>query len=118
MNLELGGVYIVDFKENTDGEINGRRYAIVVSEVAKKDKTFLVIPITGKKKKVKYRGGFTIENNKYFKEPLYERGFAKVRKIREVAISRIKSDLRFTLDEEDLEKLRESLKKVIKVLDK
>ncbi len=116
MKVTVGAVYLVDFKTNIDGEINGKRYAIVISEISSKDKTLLVVPITGKKKGIKYRGGFTIDNSKYLNNPKYEKGFAKVRKIREIAFSRLVSKARFTLDDEDLKQLKESIKGVITVL--
>lgn len=67
----------------------------------------------GKKSGTKYRGGFTIDNKKYFKEPAYEKGFVKVRKIREIDKKRIISDLRFTLDENDTDLLINSIRNVM-----
>lgn len=115
--MEILGVYLVNFKQNTGGEINGMRYGIIVSELAKKDKTLLVIPITGKKKGVKYRGGITIDNTKYLSEPTYEKGFAKIRKIREIDRSRIKSEMRFQLDPDDKKRLGDKLKEIVKLWD-
>ena len=39
----------MDLGENIGGEINGKRYCIVISQVSKKDNTMLAVPITGKK---------------------------------------------------------------------
>ena len=111
--MDILGVYLVDLGNNTGGEINGKRYCIVISQVSKKDNTLLVVPITGKKAGTKYRGGFTIDNKKYFKEPTYEKGFAKVRKIREIDKNRVISDLRFNLDEDDTKLLIDSIKNVM-----
>lgn len=111
--MEILGVYLVDLGNNTGGEINGKRYCIVISQISKKDDTLLVVPITGKKVGTKYRGGFTIDNKKYFKEPAYEKGFAKVRKIREIDKKRVVSGLRFTLDDEDTKLLIDSIRIVM-----
>lgn len=50
MKHEILGVYLVDFKQNIGGELNGKHYAIVITEMTYNDKTLLVIPISSKKK--------------------------------------------------------------------
>ncbi len=67
--MEILGIYLVDLGENIGGEINGKRYCIVISQVSKKDNTMLAVPITGKKSGTKYRGGFTIDNTKFLIRP-------------------------------------------------
>ena len=114
--MEILGVYIVNFGTNVGGEINEIRPAIVISDVSTKDNTLLVVPLTSKKPGVHYRGGFTIKQSKYQTNPKYVTSFAKVRKIRETDKSRIVSVKRYTLDQEDSNKLAEQIKQVIKVL--
>lgn len=108
-------VYLIDFGKNTHGEINDIRPAIVISSVSEKDKTFLVVPITSRKPKIKYRGGFFIDNLKYLPNSQYTEGFAKVRKIREVATSRVKSRKLYMLDTDDIQKLIKATKNVINI---
>ena len=84
MTYEVLGVYLVDFKtNNVGGEMSGKHYALVLSELSKKDSTLLVAPITSKKAGKKYRGGFTINCTKYQKNPTYAKAFVKIRKIRD-----------------------------------
>jgi len=40
--------------------MSGKHYALVLSELSKKDSTLLAAPITSKKAGKKYRGGFTV----------------------------------------------------------
>ena len=114
--MDILGVYIVDFGTNIGGEINKKRPAIVISETSTKDNTLLVVPLTSKKPRVKYRGGFTIKNDKYQPNPLYMTSFAKVRKMREIDKSRIVSKKRYTLDAADSSILAAQIKTVIKVI--
>lgn len=112
--MEVHGVYLIDFGANIGKEFNGKHYGIVISPKSKKDETMLVVPITSKKAKVKYRGGFSIDNSKYQATPSCTSSFAKVRKIREIDKKRIiKNKLIYKLDQEDIEKLKTSLKDVI-----
>ncbi len=105
MNIDVLGVYLVDFKDNTGGELSGLHYAFILSDVSSKDGTLLVAPITGKKPNRKYRGGITIDCNKYQHNPRYNRAFIKVRKIREIDKSRIISKKRYQLDSKDTKRL-------------
>ncbi|MGL5426316.1 MAG: type II toxin-antitoxin system PemK/MazF family toxin [Cetobacterium sp.] len=112
--MEVHGVYLIDFGVNVGKEFNGKHYGIVISSKAKKDETMLVVPITSKKANVKYRGGFTIDNSKYQEAPSCTSSFAKVRKIREIDKGRIvRKKLIYKLDEQDIDKLKASLKDVI-----
>lgn len=113
--FEILGVYLVDFKKNTGGELNGLHYAVVLSELSAKDKTLLVAPMTSKKPGAKYRGGFTIDCKKYQTNPTHDKAFIKVRKIREVDKSRFYGKKIYTLDEEDKLKLIDKIKEVIKI---
>jgi len=106
MKIEVFGVYLVDFKTNFGGELNGKHYAVVLTTPSIKDKTFLVAPITSKKPKIRYRGGFTIDSRKYQTNPSCEKCFIKVRKIREVDIKRVLGKRIYKLDNEDIEKLK------------
>jgi mRNA-degrading endonuclease toxin of MazEF toxin-antitoxin module len=112
--MEIHGVYLINFGTNVGKEFNGQHYGIIISEKSKKDETMLVVPLTSKKKGIKYRGGFTIDNTKYQKEPSCLSSFAKVRKLREIDKNRIiKKKLIFSLDDEDIDKLKKSLKELI-----
>ncbi|MGL6064717.1 MAG: type II toxin-antitoxin system PemK/MazF family toxin [Fusobacteriaceae bacterium] len=112
--MEIHGVYLIDFGINIGNEFNGKHYGIIISSKSHKDETMLVVPITSKKAKVKYRGGFTIDNNKYQKNPSCSFSFAKVRKIKEIDKKRIiTKKLIYKLDEIDVNKLKTSLKDVI-----
>lgn len=113
--FDILGVYLVDFKQNIGGELNGLHYAVVLSELSNKDKTLLVAPMTSKKAKAKYRGGFTIDCKKYQTNPSYDKAFIKVRKIREVYKSRFYGKKMYDLDESDKLKLIEKIKEVIKI---
>ena len=111
MNIELYGVYLVNFKNNVGGEMSGKHYALVLSEISNKDKTLLVAPITSKKVGNKYRGGFTIDCTKYQTSPSQEKAFVKIRKIREIDKSRlINKKLIYKLDEKDIELCRQKMK--------
>lgn len=99
--MDILGVYLVDFKNNVGGEISGKHYSLILSNVSKKDNTLLVAPITSKKSGKRYRGGITIDCTKYQKNPKYQKAFIKIRKIREIDIERIFGEKRYSLDEED-----------------
>nr|DAF17129.1 MAG TPA: endoribonuclease [Caudoviricetes sp.] len=117
MKYEVLGVYLVDFQKNRGGELSGKHYyGLILSKMSDKDKTLLVAPMTSKKKGKKYKGGFTIDCTKYQQNPTYEKAFIKIRKIREIDIRRIYGTKKYTLDEEDTEKLRESMYQVFKFL--
>ncbi|WP_462351436.1 type II toxin-antitoxin system PemK/MazF family toxin [Fusobacterium varium] len=115
--FDILGVYLVDFKINIGGEFNGKHYAVILSELSCKDKTLLAAPITSKKKGTKYRGGFTIDCNKYQTNPTCQSAFVKVRKMREIHRSRIFGNKIYDLDNEDKQKLIDSIKKTIKIFD-
>lgn len=111
MTYEVLGVYLVDFKtNNVGGEMSGKHYALVLSELSKKDSTLLAAPITSKKAGKKYRGGFTINCTKYQKNPTYEKAFVKIRKIREISKYRIYGDKIYDLDSDDVRLLQEAFK--------
>lgn len=115
--FDILGVYLVDFKSNIGGELNGKHYAIILSELSSEDKTLLATPITSKKQGAKYRGGFTIECYKYQTNPTHQKAFVKVRKMREIHKSRILGSKIYDLDEDDKQKLIDSIKKTIKIFD-
>jgi len=68
---EILGVYLVDFKNNEGGEMSGKHYGLVLSRTFGEDGTLLVAPITSKKPGKKYKGGFTIECEKYQKNRIF-----------------------------------------------
>lgn len=113
--FDILGVYLVDFKKNIKGELNGKHYAVVLSSLSAKDKTLLVAPITSKKSGIKYRGGITIDCKKYQTNPTYEKAFVKLRKIREVHRSRFYGNKIYDLDNDDKLKLASKIKEVIKI---
>ncbi len=110
---DILGVYLVDFKINIGGELNGKHYAVVLSNLSAKDKTLLAAPITSKKAGAKYRGGFTINCKKYQTNPTHEKAFVKIRKIREIHQSRMYGKKVYDLDNEDKIRVVESIKKTI-----
>ena len=114
--LNVLGVYWVDFGNNRAGEFSGSHYGLVLSVPSMKDRTLLVAPITSKKPKTRYRGGIFIDCHKYQKNPTKDKAFIKVRKIREVHISRIKGDKVYDLDEGDKIRLIASIKDTITFL--
>lgn len=116
MKYDILGVYLVDFKQNTGGELSGKHYALVLSEVSTKDDTLLVAPITSKKSGRKYRGGFTIDCTKYQKNPTYEKAFVKIRKMREIDKKRIWGTKLYDLDARDSSLLEASFKKIFNFL--
>ena len=116
MNIEKFGVYLVNFSKSRGGELSGNHYAVALTNFNKDHKTFLVAPITSKKPGKKYRGGFTIDCKKYQENPSKEKAFAMVNKIREVSMHRVYGDMVYKLDNEDIEKLRESLYRVFDFL--
>lgn len=116
MKYDVLGVYLIDFKQNVGGELSGKHYALVLSELSKKDNTLLVAPITSKKAGKKYRGGFTIDCRKYQKNPTYDKAFIKIRKIREIDKKRIWGTKLYNLDTSDIVQLQLSFKKVFSFL--
>lgn len=106
------GVYLIDFSHSRGGELPGKHYAIAVTVFNKEHKTFVVVPITSKKSGKKYRGGFTIDCKKYQNNPSKEKAFAMVNKIIEVSIHRAYGDIVYKLDDEDVEKLKNSMTKI------
>ncbi|WP_296256119.1 type II toxin-antitoxin system PemK/MazF family toxin [uncultured Ezakiella sp.] len=109
MNYFWMGVYLVNFKSNEGGELNGKHYAIILSKKTSPNKTLVVIPLTSKKKGKKYRGGITIDCLKYQDNPSCEKAFAMVNKIREIDTNRILNGPIYMLDEEDVIKLKKSI---------
>lgn len=112
MDIEKFGVYLIDFSHSRGGELSGKHYAIAVTVFNKDHKTFVVVPITSKKSGKKYRGGFTIDCKKYQNNPSKEKAFAMVNKIREVSMHRVYEDIVYKLDDEDIEKLKNSMTKI------
>ncbi len=115
MGYDVFGVYLVDFKENFGAEFSGKHYAAVLTK-ASGDNTLLVAPLTSKKSGKKYKGGFTIECNKYQDNPSTLKAFVRIKKIREIDIRRIYGGRIYLLDDEDIEKLRKSFYQVFKFL--
>lgn len=113
MKVDLYGVYLVDFRKNVGGEINGKHYAVVLTCPSGRDKTFLVAPITSKKANVRYRGGFTIDCTKYQTNPTHLRCFVKIRKMREIDKKRILGKQIYKLDEEDVERLKNTTSRIL-----
>ncbi len=114
---DILGVYLVDFKINVGGELNGKHYAVVLSNLSSKDKTLLAAPITSKKSGTKYRGGFTIDCKKYQTNPTHDKAFVKIRKMREIHRSRILGKKVYDLDNNDKLKAIESIKKTINIFE-
>lgn len=110
---DIHSVYLVDFKKGIGGELSGKHYAIIITDIKKSDNTLVVVPITSKKKNKKYRNGFTIDCTKYQSEPTHSKAFAMVDKIREVSRFRIYGDKIYELDNEDVEKLNNKIKSVL-----
>lgn len=117
MKYEVFDCYLVDFKNNIGGELQGKHYATILSDFSYSDKTVLVAPITSKKKGKKYRGGFTINCRDYQKNPTYEKAFVKINKIREVSVERILGKRIYKLKDDDIKKLIKSFKNVFKFID-
>ncbi|QYR58890.1 type II toxin-antitoxin system PemK/MazF family toxin [Fusobacterium polymorphum] len=118
MTYDILGVYLVDFKANNiGGEMSGKHYALILSELSKKDYTLLAAPITSKKAGKKYRGGFTIDCTKYQKNPTHKKAFVKIRKMREISKSRIYGDKIYDLDVKDKEQLQKVFQKFFSFLD-
>ena len=80
------------------------------------DGTLLVAPITSKKPGKKYKGGFTIECEKYQKNPTYKKAFIQIRKIREISRMRILSKKKYILNKEDTQKLKTAFQTFFKHL--
>ncbi len=53
--FDIHSVYLVDFKRGIGGELSGKHYAIIITNIKKSDNTLVVIPLTSKKKGKKYR---------------------------------------------------------------
>ena len=113
---EILGVYLVDFKNNEGGEMSGKHYGLVLSRTFGEDGTLLVAPITSKKPGKKYKGGFTIECEKYQKNPTYKKAFIQIRKIREISRMRILSKKKYILNKEDTQKLETAFQTFFKYL--
>lgn len=116
MKFELFDVYLVDFKNNIGGELQGKHYAVILSNFSYTDKTILVAPITSKKSGKKYRGGFTINCRDYQQNPSYEKAFVRVNKLREVSTERILGNRIYKLNNLDIDKLIKSFKNVFKFI--
>ena len=97
--MDIGGVYLVNFPDKGGREFRGKHYAVVISNVSEDDGTLLVLPMTGKKAGKKYRGGITIDNNKYQTSPKYDISFIYVRKMQEVDKCKIASTRKKQIDE-------------------
>ena len=106
MKIEVLGVYLVDFKNNIGGELNGKHYALIISKKSN-DKTYISVPITSKKKGKKYRSGITIDCTKYQKAPTYDKAFIRIDEIREISFQRVYGKKVYSLDDEDAQKFIE-----------
>lgn len=115
MVYDVFGVYLIDFKKNVGAEFSGKHYAVVLATVSG-DNTILVAPITSKRSGKKYKGGFTIDCNKYQKNPSTPKAFVRIKKMREIDIKRIYGDKIYTLDDEDKEKLKKSFYNIFNFL--
>ena len=113
MKYDVYGIYLINFKNNTGGELSGNHYAVVLTNIRKECKTFLVAPITSKKPGKKYRNGITIDCLKYQQNPTSGKAFIMVDKIREVSKFRVYGDKQYDLDSDDIAKLKESMIKVL-----
>ncbi len=110
---DIHGVYLVDFKKGKGGELSGKHYSIIITDIRKSDNTLVVIPLTSKKKGKKYRNGITIDCTKYQTDPTHDKAFAMVDKIREVSRNRIYGDKIYQLDKDDINKLNDKIKTVL-----
>lgn len=108
--MEIGDVYLVNFKKNVGAEFSGKYYAVILTKQV--DNTVLVVPMTSKKAGKRYRGGITIDTNKYQTNPSKEKSFLMIRKIREVDRSRLWKK-RYSLDEEDFRRLLDKIQEII-----
>lgn len=115
MDIEVMGVYLVDFKENIGAEFSGNHYAVVLTEQT--DNTFIVVPMTSKKPFKRYKHGITIDNKQYLEQPKYEKAFILVRKLREVDRKRIKGQKRYSLTDDDIVRLKNKVKEILKLKD-
>lgn len=43
---DIHGVYLVDFRRGYGGELSGKHYSIVITEIKKSDNTLVVTPKT------------------------------------------------------------------------
>lgn len=109
---DIHGVYLVDFKRGIGGELSGKHYSIIITDIKKSDNTLVVIPLTSKKKNKKYRNGITIDCTKYQTHPTHEKAFAMVDKIREVSRYRIYGDKIYQLEMDDVQRLNDKIKDV------
>lgn len=123
--MKQGEVYLVNFPNKNGNEFYGKHYAVILTSPAN-DGTLLVAPITGKKPGKKYRGGITLDNHKYQKNPSYDKAYIYVRKIQEIDKRKIHFNkkvmnnyfeksykLIFELDQEDLTKLKIKIKEIL-----
>jgi len=90
---------------------------LVLTKISSSDKTFLVAPMTSKKRNKKYRGGITVICEKYQNNPSAKKAFIQLRKIREVSIKRLLSNKKYSLDEDDTNKLKMAFHKFFKHLE-
>lgn len=113
--MDIYGVYLVDFKKNVGRELNSKHYAVLLSkQFLKNEKTCIVVPITSKKPDKKYRGGITIDCNKYQTNPTFPKAFIKVNKMREVSTLRfLGKEKIYDLDEEDILKLKNYIRQYL-----
>ena len=114
---EVFGVYLIDFKINEGGELSNKHYGLVLTKMSSSDKTFLVAPMTSKKRNKRYRGGITVICEKYQNNPSAKKAFIQLRKIREVSIKRLLSNKKYSLDEEDAKRLKVAFHKFFKHLE-
>ncbi|NLZ76035.1 MAG: type II toxin-antitoxin system PemK/MazF family toxin [Erysipelotrichia bacterium] len=110
MNLVVGDVFLINFGQNIGAEFSGKHYAVILTTQV--NNTMLVVPITSKKRNKRYRGGITLNNTKYQKNPSCEKSFCYVRKIREVDRSRLIKHA-YSLDDKDFKAL---LKKITEII--
>lgn len=113
MKYTIYSVHLVDFPKGVGGELYGKHYSIILTDIKRSDNTLVVVPITSKKKGKKYRNGFTIDCQKYQKNPSHLSAFVMVDKIREISIERIYDAEIYTIDIEDIEKLKHKLHTVL-----
>ena len=57
IKCEVFGVYLIDFKINEGGELSNKHYGLILTKMSSSDKTFLVAPMTSKKRNKRTKGG-------------------------------------------------------------
>ena len=102
---EVFGVYLIDFKINEGGELSNKHYGLVLTKMSSSDKTFLVAPMTSKKRNKRYRGGITVICEKYQNNPSAKKAFIQL------------SNKKYSLDEEDANRLKVAFHKFFKHLE-